>query len=81
MPPLARFLAALLVAATLFWVGWMGIALALASLAYIFLFGDSTWPGWAEPAIMTVAIGGGALLGLVAGWTVWSRWRSEGVDG
>ena len=81
MPPIVRLIAGLVAAAAAFFIGWAAIALGVASLSYMFVFGDSTWPAWAEPAIMTIAVIGGIVLAALAGWRVWIWRKPAGVDG
>ncbi len=69
-----RLIAALALAAALFWVVWIAVAAALGGIAWLFVFGDSPWPGWAEPVIMALALSAGIGVGGFAGWSVW-RWR------
>lgn len=45
-----------------------------ASIFWIFIFGDDTWPTWATNALMTVAFGAGFA---TLGGAVWLGWRTR----
>ncbi|MBE9554729.1 MAG: hypothetical protein IMF05_14795 [Proteobacteria bacterium] len=77
----------LFVAAGIAWGIVLGIAGGIyaggiaAGFAWLFLFGDDSWPGWSEAAIMGVAVAAGLaiLVGCTAlGWAVGRGYETAG---
>ena len=66
-----RILLSLLAAAIGGWAGVMIVGGGAAGLAWLFLFGDDPWPGWAEPVILTIAALGGLIFAWRGGRSVW----------
>jgi hypothetical protein len=71
VPRSVRLLLALLAAAIGAWAGIVVIGGGTAGIAWLFLFGDDSWPGWAEPVILGIAILGAIVFAWRGGRSVW----------
>lgn len=71
MPRWVRLALALIAAAIGGWAGLMVIGGGAAGIAWLFLFGDNPWPGWAEPVILAIGVLGALIFAWRGGRSVW----------